>query len=226
LKKTLIKKLCCLGIGLGLASGCCSTKMMEFTYQQLDTVKTTQAELLRRVDEFARVYESDRDERLRIQAETAFRLQELRDALEILGYRVDDSAQLLLQRSAPVVPPAFPPVDTAAGQSEGGTRGAPEGGVPVPQDTSAADSSVTPSVADDEAGRLFQACSGVLFEIGLLLPETRRARPRGEVVPGAHLPLSAERGSGASAGRAPESRRVETRKRWTLLRSFSPFWPS
>jgi tol-pal system protein YbgF len=150
LKTALVKKLCCLGIGLGLASGCCSTKMMEFTYQQLDTVKTTQAELLRRVDELARLYEADRDERVRIQAETAFNLQELRDALETLGYRVDDSAQLIMQRAAPVTPPPRAPIDTTvAGPQGGGAAGPPIGG--------GADSTSGPAVSDDEAGKLFQA---------------------------------------------------------------------
>ncbi len=100
MKALLIKKLVCLGIGLGLVSGCYSTKMMEFTYQQLDTVKTTQKELLRRMDELTRLYQDDREARLRTQAETELGLQELRDALETLGFRVDDSAQLQRERAA------------------------------------------------------------------------------------------------------------------------------
>ena len=147
----LVKKLVCFGIGLGLVSGCYSTKMMEFTYLQLDTVKTQQEELLRRVNELARLYEEDREARTRTQVETTAALQELREALETLGYRVDDSAQLLLQRATPPTAPSVRAsrdttvVDTSA-----------EGG-PVPQGGAGGDSVVTPTVTDDEAGRLFQA---------------------------------------------------------------------
>jgi len=110
LKALLIKKLVCFSVGLGLVSGCYSTKMMEFTYQQLDTVKTTQMELLRRVDELTRLYQEDRDERLRTQAGTSAGLQELSDALEALGYRVDDSTQLLRQQTPPTTTPATIPI--------------------------------------------------------------------------------------------------------------------
>jgi tol-pal system protein YbgF len=147
----LLKKLVCFGIGLGLVSGCYSTKMMEFTYQQLDTVKTTQAELLRRMDELTRLYEQDRAERTRIQAETSSALQELRDALDALGYRVDEGAQLMLQRTTPrTPPPARTPRDSATAVSPGG-------GVTQTKPRAATDSTVTPVVSDDEAGKLFQA---------------------------------------------------------------------
>jgi tol-pal system protein YbgF len=149
LKALLIKKLVCFGVGLGLVSGCYSTKMMEFTYQQLDTVKTTQQELLRRMDELTRLYQEDRDERLRTQAETALAMQEIRDALEALGYRVDDSAQLLLQRATPTTPPRSTTTTVPADTSGGDARG--------PAGRSGADSTVTPVVANDEAERLFQS---------------------------------------------------------------------
>jgi tol-pal system protein YbgF len=147
----LFKKLVFFGVGLGLVSGCYSTKMVEFTYLQLDTVKTTQEELLRRVDELTRLYEEDRAERSRTQAETSFALQELRDALEALGYRVDDSAQLLLQRSTPSIAPSTrvlfdsSTVDTSALAA------------PRTQARTTGESAVTPAVADNEAGKLFQA---------------------------------------------------------------------
>jgi len=143
----LIKKLFVFGVGLGLVSGCYSTKMMEFTYQQLDTVKTTQQELLRRVDELSRLYQEDRDSRLQTQAEMNLALQDLRDALEALGYRVEDNSQLMLQRTTPVVIPSFPQrrPDTAAVDTLGGA------GQPGPSAVAA------PTVADDEAGKLFQA---------------------------------------------------------------------
>ena len=151
MKALLIKKLVCVGVGLGLVSGCYSTKMMEFTYQQLDTVKTTQEELLRRMDELTQLYNEDRDERLRVQAETAFALQELRDALEVLGYRVDDSAQLILQRAAPVVTPSTRAVADTMGADSLGAVGV------EPPSATAGDSTVTPTVSDTEAGKLFQA---------------------------------------------------------------------
>jgi tol-pal system protein YbgF len=143
LKPLLIKKLFVFGVGLGLVSGCYSTKMMEFTYQQLDTVKTTQQELLRRVDELSRLYQEDRDGRLQTQADMNQALQELRDALEALGYRVEDNAQLLLQRTTPatVTTPQRRP-EAAAADTLGGA-GQPAGSAPA--------------VADDEAGRLFQS---------------------------------------------------------------------
>lgn len=147
LKPLLIKKLFVLGVGLGLVSGCYSTKMMEFTYQQLDTVKTTQQELLRRVDELSRLYQEDRDGRLQTQAEMNLALQDLRDALEALGYRVEDNAQLLLQRTTPATVTTAPQrrPDTAAVDTPG-AAGQPGAGV-----------GVTPTVADDEAGKLFQS---------------------------------------------------------------------
>jgi tol-pal system protein YbgF len=145
LRPSLIKKLLSFGVGLGLVSGCYSTKMMEFTYLQLDTVKTTQQELLRRVDELSRLYQEDREGRLQTQAEVNLALQDLRDALETLGYRVDDSAQLLLQRSTPeTVSPAGPRSDAVADTSRGGVQN-PVG------------STAAPTIANDEAGKLFQA---------------------------------------------------------------------
>ena len=139
MKTLLIKKLFVFGVGLGLVSGCYSTKMMEFTYQQLDTVKTTQMELLRRMDELTRLYQDDRETRLRTQAETDLRMQELRDALEALGFRVDDSAQLVRERSAAAATrSAFERPDTTAPPSVGATA-------------------EPPIVSDDDAGKLFQA---------------------------------------------------------------------
>lgn len=151
LKALLVKKLVCFGVGLGLVSGCYSTKMMEFTYQQLDTVKTTQMELLRRMDELTRLYQDDREARLRTQAETELGLQELRDALEALGYRVDDSAQLMRERTSTTPTtraPATSDTSSAVQRSAGaaGTTGGAAGG------TTAA-----PVVSDDEAGKLFQS---------------------------------------------------------------------
>ncbi len=149
MKALLVKKLVCLGVGLGLVSGCYSTKMMEFTYQQLDTVKTTQMELLRRMDEITRLYQDDREARLRTQAETQLGLQELRDALEALGYRVDDSAQLLRERTPSTTTPREPERADTAAVSPGGS-GEPAG-------RERRDSPVAPTVANDDAGKLFQS---------------------------------------------------------------------
>jgi tol-pal system protein YbgF len=93
LKTTLIRKAIVLAATIGLASGCYSTKMMEFTYQELDTLKTTQRELLEKLNELSYQVEEERAERLRTQAANAMTLQELREAIEILSYRIDDTAQ-------------------------------------------------------------------------------------------------------------------------------------
>lgn len=140
---SLVKKLVCFGVGLGLVSGCYSTKMMEFTYQELDTVKTTQQELLERIDELSRLYEEEREERLRLQAETSFALTELRDALETLAYQLDDNAQLFLRQTTPTT--IHRPIE------------APDTSVVDSLGSAAMDSTGAPVIADDEAGKLFQA---------------------------------------------------------------------
>lgn len=148
----LLKKLIVFGIGLGLVSGCYSTKMMEFTYQELDTVKTTQQELLERIDELSALYQQEREARVQTQAESALALRELRDALEMLAYRVDDSAQLIMSRQNS---PAF--YRLAAADS----LGADSLGTAITDSLLLAqrDSTGTglPTIANDEAGRLFQA---------------------------------------------------------------------
>jgi tol-pal system protein YbgF len=92
---------------LALASGCYSTKMMEFTYSQLDTVKTRQEELLQKVDDIARRMDEERDQRLRSEAETALAVQQMRDALETLSYRIEDAYQLL-NGGQPIARPVHP----------------------------------------------------------------------------------------------------------------------
>jgi tol-pal system protein YbgF len=95
LKALIVKKILCLGIGIGLLSGCYSTKMMEFTYQQLDTVKTTQAELLERFDVLSAELAKEKEARLIAQAEATTRLDEFREILDMLAYRIEDNSQLL-----------------------------------------------------------------------------------------------------------------------------------
>jgi len=80
---------------LGLLSGCYSKKMMEFTYLELDTLKTTQAELLEKVDEVSRQLEEEREARISSQAEAAATISELRRSMEILSYRLEDYMQIL-----------------------------------------------------------------------------------------------------------------------------------
>ncbi len=72
---------------------------MEFTYQELDTVKTQQQELMQRIDELSQQYEAEREARLQAQAEHAVTLLELRELVEILSYRFDDIPQLLEART-------------------------------------------------------------------------------------------------------------------------------
>jgi tol-pal system protein YbgF len=95
LKTLLLQRILSLGIGIGLLSGCFSTKMMEFTYQQLDSVKTTQAELLERFDSLSAELAREREARLIARAEAMTRLDEFREILDVLSYRIEDSAQLL-----------------------------------------------------------------------------------------------------------------------------------
>jgi TolA-binding protein len=126
LKTGVLKKTFCLGIAVILSYGCVNKKMMEFTYQELDTVKTTQRELLDRVDELTRQLENEREARVRAEADRALVLEELRDVLEALSFRVEDLPALMRDRiqrieQQPVTfNPALPPdsasaaVDTAA----------------------------------------------------------------------------------------------------------------
>lgn len=88
-----------LGVALVLVSGCYSTKMMEFTYQELDTVKTTQKELLEKIHELSAQLDGERQARIRAEAENAQTMRELREVLEILAYRMDDASQLLSDRA-------------------------------------------------------------------------------------------------------------------------------
>lgn len=99
---SLFKKTFAIAAALVLSSGCYSTKLMEFTYQELDTVKTTQQELAAQVDELTRLVEIERDERVRAQADLALTLSELRELLEVLSSRFDDTQQLLSSRPPPV----------------------------------------------------------------------------------------------------------------------------
>jgi tol-pal system protein YbgF len=99
LTTALSKKLSALAVALVLSTGCVSTKMMEFTYQELDTVKTTQQELLGKVDALTSQLEEERDARVRSEAEQASMMEELRNLLDMLAYRFEDTSQLLANRN-------------------------------------------------------------------------------------------------------------------------------
>ncbi len=142
---SLVKKIACLGVALGLVSGCYSSKMMDFTYQQLDTVKTTQKELLDQVSELSRLYEAEREERVRTQAELNLAIRELRETLDVLAYRMDDNAQLFLSGATAAALSRRAAADSARALPD--SLSAPPGGPHGP----------TPAIADDEAGRLFQS---------------------------------------------------------------------
>jgi tol-pal system protein YbgF len=77
-------------LAVGVASSCTNTKMMEFTYLELDTVKTQQQELLQQIDELSRRFDEERAARLRAEADHAVTLQELRELVEALSYRAGD----------------------------------------------------------------------------------------------------------------------------------------
>jgi tol-pal system protein YbgF len=142
---SLLKKVACLGIALWLVSGCYSSKMMDFTYQQLDTVKTNQQELMAQIDELSRLYQEEREERIRTQAELNFTIRELREALEVLGYRMDDNAQLFMSGATAAALSPRAAVDSLFHRPDSLTAGPDSaGGMP-------------PAISDDEAGRLFQS---------------------------------------------------------------------
>ncbi len=153
MRVALLKKLIVFGIGLGLVSGCYSTKMMEFTYQELDTVKTTQQELLQRIDALTVLCEQEREARVQTQAESSLALRELMDALEMLAYRVDDNQQLMLLRQT------TPTLSRMAAAAD--SLGADSLGTAITDSLLLAARSgagaAPPAIANDEAGKLFQA---------------------------------------------------------------------
>jgi len=142
---SLLKKITCLGVALWLVSGCYSSKMMDFTYQQLDTVKTNQQELMVQIDELSRLYEDEREERIRTQAELNFAIRELREALEVLGYRMEDNAQLFMSGTTAAALSRRAAVDSLFHRPDSLTiQPDSAGGTP-------------PAIGDDEAGKLFQS---------------------------------------------------------------------
>ena len=119
--------------------------MMDFTYQQLDTVKTNQQEILDQVNELSRLYLEEREERVRTQAELNFAIRELRETLDILGYRMDDNAQLFLSGTTAAA---------LAGAAAAGSALLFPDSLTVRPDSAGG---LPPAIADDEAGKLFQS---------------------------------------------------------------------
>lgn len=144
MKTELLKRILGLGVALALASGCVSTKMMEITYQELDTLKTQQQVLLNRVDDLNLQFEQERQARINAEAEHALTLRELRDLVEVLSYQVGDIPQLLEARRR-VEQLAIP--DTSA-------FGQPYDSLNVTVADSAA---MVPSPGDNEADKLFKS---------------------------------------------------------------------
>ena len=70
---------------------------------ELDSLKTVNRELLQQIDEATAQIEADREERTRIRAEDSLALQELRDVIETLSYRIDENSQLIAAKSGSVV---------------------------------------------------------------------------------------------------------------------------
>jgi tol-pal system protein YbgF len=137
-----LKKVACLGIASVLSWGCVNKKMMEFTYQELDTVKTTQRELLDRVETLTRQLDEERDARVRAEAEHNQVMEELRGVLEALSYSMEDLPQLL-----------------ARNRMLAGNRRSMVDTVHAGADTAMADSIVPPpppSEADSDADKLFR----------------------------------------------------------------------
>lgn len=124
-----------------LSTGCVNKKMMEFTYQELDTVKTRQDEILERLDMLTRQLEDERDGRVRSQAESDQTLREISEVLEQLGYRLDDTEQFLSRRPDNATRPTPRP---PAGYGSG--------------NTTPADSSMLqpPTSSDNESDKLFK----------------------------------------------------------------------
>jgi len=104
--RALIAKAVGVFLVVGLASSCTNTKMMEFTYLELDTVKTQQQELLREIDRLSQRFDEERAARLRAEADHAVTLQELRELVETLSYRAGEVPQ-------PMESPRRTPPDTS-----------------------------------------------------------------------------------------------------------------
>lgn len=115
---------------------------MEFTYAQLDTVKTQQQLLMERLDLLERQMALANENQLQTNADTGLLIQDIRLALEQLGFRIEDNSQLLqsLQPTQMTTRPVIV-VDSTLGDSLG-----------LYPDSTA----MVPGPGDSEADRLFK----------------------------------------------------------------------
>lgn len=102
-----------MGLAAVLAASCTNTKMMEFTYQELDTVKTQQQELLAQVHELSRLFEAERAARLRAEAEHAETLQQLRELVASMSYGAGPQSESRI---------GDPPADSNMAPAEGDSQ--------------------------------------------------------------------------------------------------------
>jgi len=147
----MIKGIASLALATGLCTGCYNTKMMEITNAELDSVKTVQQELLQRLDVMAAQMEADREERTRTQAENSLALQELRDVVETLSYRIDENSQLIASKGGVTYVPT--PIPTPHARTDSAAALPDSLGVPDSLVSSPGPPDLDPN---SEADRLFK----------------------------------------------------------------------
>jgi len=134
------------------SAGCYGGKMIkmpinaELAYRQVDTLRTRQEDILRRLDEITRQLAEEREANLLSRAKSESNLDEMEATLEILANKIDANTQLLASitgsKQTWTSPPRTKvPVDTVSSESSG--RGAP--------DSAAAH----PSIGEGDAEKLF-----------------------------------------------------------------------
>lgn len=107
---SLVKRLFVMFIVLGLLQGCYSRKMMDLTYARMDSVQTTQSEILQKLDALTVRLSGLEAGGVNTDASTTASLDELRFAIEQLTFRIADTEQLILnqQGGTGIVPVPFP----------------------------------------------------------------------------------------------------------------------
>ena len=81
---------------------------MELTYAEIDSMKAVQQELLQRIDDLSAQIEANQGSDTQSVADNTLALQEIRDQMEMLSYRIDENAQLIAQKSGGPVPVPIP----------------------------------------------------------------------------------------------------------------------
>ncbi len=87
----------------------------ELAYRQVDSLRIRQEQMALQVDEIYRRLEDEREERLRVRAETLETLKEIEEALRMLSNRVEESIQfygVTQQSGGQGIPQISPPIDT------------------------------------------------------------------------------------------------------------------